>query len=240
MGMYETSSVLITGASQGIGRSIALTFASKTERPLLLLARSEENLRETANLCRQEGARQVAILVCDATRYEDVMALEVPSEFPEPGILINNAGSYLYKRLEETSDDEFRNQIEVNLFTAVNIVKRFLGDLRTSERGLIINICSVGSLFGLADSGAYSSSKHALLGYTRSLREELKDTEIAVTAVNLGQTHSTSWDESDMSPERLINPTDVANLLVTIAQLSSRSVVEEIKLQPQRGRVPAM
>lgn len=240
MGMYETSCVLITGASQGIGRSIALTFASKTDRPLLLLARNEENLKETARLCKQAGARQVELLVCDATEHEEVMSLKIPEGFPRPGILINNAGSYLYKRLEETSVDEFRNQIEVNLFTAVNTVKRFLADLRTHERGLIINICSVGSLFGLADSGAYSSSKHALLGYTRSLREELKDTEIAVTAVNLGQTHSTSWDESDMSPERLINPTDVAKLLVTISGLSSRSVVEEIQLQPQKGRVPAM
>ena len=130
--------------------------------------------------------------------------------------------------------------METNLFAAVHIVKRFLPDLRKADRALIINICSVGALRGFSDSGAYSSSKHALLGYTRSLREELKKTDIAVSAINLGQTHSTSWDESDMSPERLINPTDVASLLVTISELSPRSVVEEILIQPQHGRVPPM
>lgn len=237
---YKESSVLITGASQGIGRSIAITFAASTRRPILLLARNEENLEQTKLLCEEAGAGRVEVLVCDATNMEDVLNLEIPKNFPQPGIIINNAGSYLYKTLADTTDEEFRYEMEVNLFAAVHVIKRFLPDLRKADRALIINICSVGALRGLADSGAYSSSKHALLGYTRSLREELKKTDIAVTAVNLGQTHSTSWDESDMSPERLINPTDVASLLVTISELSPRSVVEEILIQPQHGRVPAM
>ncbi|MDZ7718928.1 MAG: SDR family oxidoreductase [Balneolaceae bacterium] len=237
---YKESSVLITGASQGIGRSIAITYSASTRRPILLLARNEENLKQTKLLCEEAGANQVEVLVCDATNMEDVLNLQMPENFPQPGIIINNAGSYLYKTLADTTDKEFRYEVNVNLFAAVNIIKRFLPDLRKEDRALIINICSVGALRGLADSGAYSASKHALLGYTRSLREELKKTDIAVTAINLGQTHSTSWDESDMSPERLINPTDVASLLVTISELSSRSVVEEILIQPQHGRVPAM
>jgi short-subunit dehydrogenase len=237
---YKESSVLITGASQGIGRSIAITFAASTRRPILLLARNQKNLEQTKFLCEEAGANQVEVLVCDAAKMEDVLNLEIPENFPNPGIIINNAGSYLYKTLAETTDEEFRHEINVNLFTAVHIIKRFLPDLRKEDRALIINICSVGALRGLKDSGAYSTSKHALLGYTRSLREELKKTDIAVTAVNLGQTHSTSWDESDMSPERLINPTDVASLLVSISELSPRSVVEEILIQPQHGRVPAM
>lgn len=206
----------------------------------MLLARNKKNLKETKCLCEQAGAEQVEILVCDATNMENVLNLKIPESVPDPGIIINNAGSYLYKSLSETSDEEFRHQVETNLFAAVHIVKRFLPELRKADRALIINICSVGALRGFGDSGAYSSSKHALLGYTRSLREELKKTDIAVSAINLGQTHSTSWDESDMSPERLINPTDVAKLLVTISELSPRSVVEEIIIQPQHGRVPPM
>ena len=237
---YLKSSVLITGASQGIGRSIAITFAASTQRPLLLLARNEENLIESKSLCEKAGARNIAVLPCDATNYSEIVDLEIPDGFPAPGLIINNAGSYLYKSLSETTDDEFRKQIDVNLFTAVNIVKRFLPGAKKMDRALIINICSVGALTGLKDSGAYSAAKHALLGYTRSLREELKDTNVGVTAVNLGQTHSPSWDESTMSPERLINPSDIAALLVTISQLSARSLVEEIIIQPQHGRVPAM
>ncbi len=237
---YRESSVLITGASQGIGRSIAITFAAKTTRPLLLLARNRPNLEETAELCKKAGANHVEILSCDATSEEDVNSITLPENFPNPGIVINNAGSYLYKPLADTSNDEFHKQIDINLFTAVNTTNRFLPDLMKLERGLIINICSVASLWGFPDSGAYAAAKHALLGYTRSLREELKETNVAVTAINLGQTHSTSWDESDMSPDKLINPTDVASLLVTITELSERTVLEEVTLQPQHGRVAPM
>ncbi len=237
---YNNSSVLITGASQGIGRSIAITFAAKTLRPLLLLARNKNNLQETKELCEKAGAQHVEIVTCDAVSEEETESIIIPEGFPQPGLIINNAGSYLYKPLAITTNSEFRNQIDVNLFTAVNIVKRFLPDLLKMNRALIVTICSVGSLRGLGDSGAYSAAKHALLGYTRSLREELKNTNVAVSAINLGQTHSTSWDESDMSPERLINPTDVATLIVSLSELSERSVVEEIIMQPQHGRVPAM
>lgn len=234
---YKNSSVLITGASQGIGRSIAITFAATTTRPILLLSRNADKLEETKLLCKKAGADSVTCLTCDATDEEKLQRLTLPADVPDPGILVNNAGSYLFKKVTETTADEFHKQINVNLFTAVNIVNRFLYGLRTLNRSLIINICSVGALHGLGESGAYSSAKHALLGYTRSLRDELKNTNIGVTAINLGQTHSPSWDESSMSPERLIDPSDVSALIVQMTKLSPRTLVEEITLQPQHGRV---
>ncbi len=234
---YQKSSVLITGASQGIGRNISISFAAQTNRPLLLLARNAENLEKTADLCREAGSKQVAVLVCDATSPTELQKLLLPKGFPNPGIIVNNAGSYLYKKLEDTTNEEFQNQIDINLFTAVNVVQRFLPTLKKQDRALIVNICSVASLKGYGDSGAYSAAKHALLGYTRSLREELIETQIGVTAINLGQTHSSSWAGSDMNPTKLIHPTDVANLIVAISNLSPQSVVEEISIQPQHGKV---
>lgn len=234
---YKKTSVLITGASQGIGRCIAIAFASQTGRPLLLLARNTENLETTADLCREAGSKQIAIIACDATSPSELQQISLPKGFPQPGIIINNAGSYLYKKLEDTANEEFQNQIDINLFTAVNVVQRFLPTLKNLDRALIVNICSVASLKGYGDSGAYSAAKHALLGYTRSLREELMQSQIAVTAINLGQTHSTSWAESDMSSNKLIHPNDVANLIIAISNLSAQSVVEEISIQPQHGKV---
>ncbi|CAN5248649.1 SDR family oxidoreductase [soil metagenome] len=238
--IFKHSSVLITGASRGIGRSIAITFAATTIRPLLLLSRSEEMLNKTKELCQQAGAEMVDVIACDATEPHQLEKIKLKEGFPEPGIIINNAGGYLYKKVTETTKDEFFQQINLNLFTAVNVVNRFLATLRRFDRALIINVCSVGALQGLAESGAYSSSKHALLGYTRSLRSELMNTDIGVTAINLGQTHSPSWEESTMSPAMLINPTDVASLIVQMTELSHRSVVEEIIIQPQHGRVSPM
>lgn len=237
---FQDTSVIITGSSRGIGRHIAVAFASRTNHSLILLARSEEGLEETRNLCREAGAEKVLIIPCDLTDEQQILAIAVPEHFPEPGILINNAGSYLYKMLADTGTGEFMEQMQTNLFSAVHVTNRFLKNLKNRERGLIINICSVGSLEGLKDSGAYAASKHALLGYTRSLRKELINTNIGVTAVNLGQTKSTSWEGSDIDPMLLIDPDDVATLLVTLSQFSSRTVAEEILLKPQHGRVPPM
>jgi short-subunit dehydrogenase len=206
----------------------------------MLIARTTNDLEQTKILCEEAGAENVCIIPCDLTDSEAVANIKLLEDFPPPSILINNAGLYLYKTLEQTSYEEFQNQMQVNLFTAVNAVDRFLSDLKKLDRGLIINICSSGALEGLPDSGAYASAKHALLGYTRSLRAELLDTQVGVTALNLGQTQSTSWEGSNIDPEKLIDPQDVANLLVALSKLSPRSVAEEIILKPQHGRVPPM
>lgn len=237
---FDQQPVLITGASQGIGRSIAIAFAAETSRPLILMARNAKNLAETQKLCEAEGANHIELVVCDATDAEALKGIKLSAEMPEPALIINNAGSYLYKPLETTTEQEFRHQINVNLFTAVNVTSRFLPTLKEKKRGLIVNISSVGATRGLAESGAYSAAKHALLGYTRSLRKELLGTNIGVTALNLGQTHSPSWSGSSVSPIDLIDPKDVASLIVAISGLSARSVVEELLLQPQHGKVPPM
>ncbi len=237
---FASSSVIITGASRGIGRSIAQIFSGKTEHPLVLIARSQEDLEKTREYCLQAGATKVAIISCDLTNEKEIAEISLPGDFPKPGIIINNAGSYLYKTLQDTESGEFLEQIETNLFSAVYVTNRFLKYLKSRERGLIINICSVGALEGLKESGAYASSKHALLGYTRSLRKELMPSNIAVTAINLGQTKSTSWESSDVNPLLLIDPDDIGRLLVTLTELSPRTVAEEIILKPQHGRVPPM
>lgn len=235
---YKT--VIITGASRGIGRAIALEFARAKDYGLVLIARSEDKLSQTQTECLQAGAPVAEIILCDLSKPKNTADITLPSKLKVPDILINNAGSFLLKPLEKTGYREFNEQVQLNLFTAVNTTKRFLKELKSAERGHIINICSVGALQGLKESGAYSAAKHAMLGYTRSLREELKDTQVAVTAVNLGQTQSTSWEGSSVDSELLIDPADVASIVLNITELSERTVVEEILIAPQHGRVPPM
>lgn len=237
---YTSSSAVITGASQGIGREIALAFASETNHPLLLISRNREKLLETQQLCKEAGASEAEIVTCDLSDREQTRSLAIPANIPPPGILINNAGSFLLKELHETTYPEFNRQIQDNLFTAVNITDRFMEEFKSSDRALIVNICSASSLEGRSESGAYAASKHALLGYSRSLRLELMNTNIGVTAINLGQTHSTSWEGSSINRELLIDPKDVAHLIIALTRFSPRTLAEEITLSPQHGRVPPM
>ncbi|PAU95513.1 SDR family oxidoreductase [Aliifodinibius salipaludis] len=240
MADQKSHSVVITGASRGIGRRIAQAFARETDYALLLVARTESDLKDTQTICRNIGDNHIVIAALDAAAPKAVQKIKVPEDFPTPKIIINNAGSFLLKPLQKTTHEEFTQQVQANLFSAVNITNRFLDDLKSKSNGLVINICSVGAVEGLEDSGAYSASKHALLGYTRSLRQELMETEVGVTAINLGQTQSTSWEGSLIDRDLLIDPDDVANIILNLTQLSPRTVVEEILVKPQHGRVPPM
>lgn len=234
---FKERAVIITGGSKGIGLSIAKVFARTTDRPLVLVARNTVELEEARKACLAEGADKVEILTADITKRE---VSQIDFGKYKPGILINNAGSFLFKELESTSLEEFESQFRINALGAFNLTSNVLPVLKKQERALIVNICSQASLKGLGDSGAYSASKHATLGYTRSLRKELQGTKIAVSAINLGQTYSTSWEGVDIDPNKLIDPEDVGRLIVSLSELSPRSVAEEIILMPQGGEVNPM
>ncbi|SHE31925.1 Short-chain dehydrogenase [Fodinibius roseus] len=240
MSSQETHSVVITGASRGIGRRIALAFARETGYALLLTARTKSDLEDTKTLCGKAGDNRVVVMACNAADPRAVQKCSLPDDFPAAKFVINNAGYFLLKPLEKTTHEEFSGQIESNLYSAVNITNRFLDDLKSKSHGLVINICSEGAVEGRRESGAYATSKHALLGYTRSLRKELMDTEIGVTAINLGQTQSSSWEGSLVDRDLLIDPDDVAEIILNLTRLSPRTVVEEMLVKPQHGRVPPM
>lgn len=235
---FQDSSVIITGGSKGIGLSIAKVFARKTDRAIVLIARNEQELEQARKECLTEGAGQVEILTVDLLDHKAIS--EIDFAVFNPGILVNNAGTFLFKNLENTTLEEFENQFRVNTVGAFNISQKVLPELHKHERGLVVNICSQASLKGYGDSGAYAASKHAALGYTRSLRKELMDSNIAVTAINLGQTYSTSWEGVNVDPNDLIDPEDVGRLIVSLSELSPRSVAEEIILSPQGGDVSPM
>lgn len=235
---FDELSVIITGGSRGIGLSIAKIFSEATNRTIVLVARNKKDLESAKKRCLNWGAKEVNTISLDLTSEEDVNQVDFSAY--NPGILVNNAGSFLFKKLEDTTQSEFQRQFELNTFSVFNITKAVLPELQKQERALVVNICSQASLKGYADSGAYTMSKHALLGYSRSLRKELMATQIAVTAINLGQTYSTSWKDVDVDPSKLIDPEDVGKIIYSLSMLSKQSVAEEINLMPQGGEVAPM
>lgn len=235
---FEDSTVLITGGSKGIGLEIAKVFAANSNHPILLVARNESDLLSAKSDLENLGAKKVNILSLDLS--DSVAIKKANFESYNIAILINNAGSYLYNLLENTSIEQFESQFKINTLSAFALTQEILPSLRKKERALIVNICSQASLRGYADSGAYTMSKHALLGYTRSLRKELYSTNIAVSAINLGQTFSDSWKGIDVDVEKLINPVDVGQIILSLSKLSKRTVAEEINIMPQGGEIPPM
>ncbi len=232
---FENGCVLVTGASQGIGRHIAIELAKHTKLGLLLSARNHKGLDETAGLCKKAGCTSVRIQPADITKEADIGKLVESAISHNCSVLVNNAGYFLSKPVLESDREEYLSQFKINALAAIDVTNRLVPHLKQQSWALVVFTCSVTAQKGQARCGAYSVSKHALNGYIQSLREALLDTNVAVSSLVLGQTHSPSWDGLDVDPERLINPEDVGKAVAMLTTLSPRTCIEELVIRPQKG-----
>lgn len=231
---FEDLSVVITGASRGIGRQIALFFAEHGHHPLVLIARDPNGLAETRQACEERGARHVYTIECNLSDPKELGSVILPEPFNHVGVLVNNAGGYAELDFSESDAAVMHEQFDANVMTAFNAIKHFAPMLMQNNRGYVITVGSLGGLKGLERAVAYATSKHALLGLCRSLRPEFARHNIGVTVVNPGATWSTSWEDEEVIPENLIDARDVARLIYQVTRISPRSVVDELLITPMR------
>lgn len=228
--------VVITGASQGIGRAIAEAFAEEGA-DLFLCSRTmdrqvawQQALMErynisissyNADLSLEAETRAFAARLLDAT--------------PRIDVLVNNAGYFEPGTLHGEPEGQLDAMMRVNLYSAYHLSRALLPRMMQQGSGHIFNICSVAALQAYPAGGSYSVSKWALLGFSRNLREEMKPHGIKVTAVHPGATMTRSWESSGVSPERIMQSEDIARLVVASAALSPQACVEDIIVRPQLG-----
>jgi NAD(P)-dependent dehydrogenase (short-subunit alcohol dehydrogenase family) len=230
--------IVITGASQGIGKAASLAFAGEPGARLALLARNESRLNETAEACRSLGA-EAEVFVCDVTDEAAVRrtAEAVLSMWGAPDVLFNNAGAFRPGGLLDFTPATFREQIEANLTSAFIVTHAFLPSMIEARRGTIFYMGSVASIQAYPGSLAYCAAKHGMLGLARVVREETKDKGIRVTTLLAGATYTPSWESAGLPEERFMPAEDIARTMVDLYRLSDRSVVEEILIRPQLGDI---
>lgn len=231
------ATVVITGASQGIGAAIAAALATEG-RTLCLVARNLENLESVAKVCRDHGA-EARPFQCDVTDENAVrrMAAQVADYAGVPDIVINNAGAFVPGSLVDTPLEVFRSQVEVNLTSAFLVTRAFLPGMSLRGSGLLVFMGSVAAVKGYPGGVAYCAAKHAVLGLARAIREESKSTGLQVSTVLPGATLTPSWDGADIPEERFMPAEDIAAAVRSIVEMSPRTVVEEMLLRPQPGDI---
>ncbi len=232
---FDDLSVVITGASRGIGQQIAWYFAEHGHHPLVLIARDSNGLAGTKQGCEERGSKHVYTAECNLSDPADLKSIILPDPFDKVGVLINNAGGYAELGFTETDASVMHEQFDANVMTAFNTIKHFSPAMLKNDRGYIVTVGSLGGLQGLQRAVAYATSKHALLGLCRSLRTEFARHNIGVTVVNPGATWSTSWENDAVIPENLVDARDVARLIYQVTRMSPRSVVDELLITPMRG-----
>ena len=231
--------IVVTGGSKGIGRAVVSRFL-RAGYPVAACARSAADLAAlTTELAADVPGAVLHTLSADLSKQADcarfaafVLALGLPVE-----ALVNNAGAFTPGRLQDEPADgsQLRQMLAVNLLSAYDVTLPLLPGLIGRGRGHIFTICSTASITAYPNGGSYGIAKHALLGFTKNLREELKTSGVRVTAVLPGPTLTASWAGVDLPAERFVQANDVAEAVFSAYSMSPHAVVEELLIRPQLG-----
>ncbi|MGN7784239.1 SDR family NAD(P)-dependent oxidoreductase [Niabella sp. 22666] len=228
--------IVITGASRGIGFAIAEIFAQNGYN-LLLTSRSDINLyKAMETLQTKYDTIEIRAKAFDLSVKEEAIAFGAWClQYATPQILVNNTGSFEPGNIGDEADSALENQIATNLYSAYHVTRALLPAMKQEKSGHIFNMCSIASLMAYPNGGAYSISKYALHGFSTNLREELKTQGIKVTSVFPGAVLTDSWEGFDNSTKRIMEVTDVAEMIWAASKLSFAACVEDIILRPQLG-----
>lgn len=226
---------LITGASRGIGRAVALALAGEGLN-VSLLSRSFELTDSLAEECRQKGVKALAF-ACDVSDPEQV-ASAVSGSLAALGsidVVVNNAGVFLDKPLTDVSLSEWKHVIDVNLTGTFLVTQAVLPSMLQREQGLIIQIASSAALQGYHGQTAYCASKHAMLGLSRALQTEVQSKGIRVHTLCPGGVATefvkgTSLEERFVG-QTMIQPEDMASLVVMLVQTPMNVSIPEIEIR---------
>ncbi|MCU5599330.1 SDR family oxidoreductase [Bacillus wiedmannii] len=231
-GRLQDKVIVITGASSGIGEQVAMQVAEQGATPVLM-ARTEEKLKALAEKIKETYNTPCYYYVLDVSEETEVQSVfsKVLQEVGRIDILVNNAGFGIFKTFEDASMDEVKDMFQVNVFGLVACTKAVLPHMVKRNEGHIINIASLAGKIATPKSSAYAATKHAVLGFTNSLRMELSSTNIFVTAINPGPIDTNFFEIADQSGtyvknmgRYMLKPTYVAEQIVKSMQTKKREV----------------
>ena len=189
----QGKTVVITGASAGIGKATALEMAARGAR-LVLAARRLEALEGVAVACRLAGA-QASVVQADVRNMEDCRRLIQSAGAVD--VLVNNAGFAVFDAIEGARAEELRDMMDTNFFGAVNCTQAVLPKMLARGSGSIVNVSSIAGLMGYARMGGYCATKFALTGFTEALRDEVLSRGVHVALVCPGTTETEFFEKAE-------------------------------------------
>ncbi|MFD1673846.1 3-ketoacyl-ACP reductase [Alicyclobacillus fodiniaquatilis] len=222
---------LVTGAGKGIGKVIATKLAAEGVH-LALLARTKADLESLAQTIEKTSDVRVGTAVADVadrTAVEAALA-ELKETVGPVDMLINNAGTATFGSVAEMAPEEWERIVKVNLFGTYYVTRGVLPDMMARNDGVIINVSSTAGLRGAATTSAYSASKFGVMGFTESLMQEARKHNIRVTALTPSTVNTELASRAGLkigSEDRMMQPEDVADLVLAILNLPPRVFVNQ-------------
>lgn len=230
---------MITGATRGIGKQIALTLANEGYNIVLNYRTENDELKQLKNEIENKKVKCLTVQG-DVTNFEDCkqMIESAIKEFGKVDVLVNNAGITKDMLLARMKEEDFKQVIDVNLVGTFNMTKNVISYMMKARNGRIINISSVVGIAGNAGQTNYSASKAGIIGFTKSLAKEVASRNILVNAVAPGfiETNMTDVLKQEVKDEiakniplkRMGTPQDVANVVKFLASEDSSYITGQV------------
>ncbi len=231
---------LVTGASKGIGKAIAIGLASEGCH-LALVARNEKNLKTTAQKCKEVSPNcRTLCLPYDLSKMEGIESLvqKTISELGGLNILINNAGKSNRAYTQKAHLDKWDEVLDLNLRSMIHLTRFALPQMLQGEWGGIINIASVSGKLTSKTHAIYTATKHGVMGFTGSLYEDVRESNIKVCAICPGYVDTPLVDKINLIKERMIRPEDIADTVNFVLKMNDTACPVEILIRPQRTPYP--
>ncbi len=232
----QQKGIWITGASSGIGKASAKEFA-RTGSKVFVSSRRKSELDRLNSELENENL-SLEIFPCNIASYSNVeQTVKKILSNNTIDCLINNAGITSFKLAEDNSINEINDIVHTNLLGPIYSIKSVLPSMIKQGGGTIINILSVVTKKVFTKSSAYSASKQGLIGYTNSLREEVREQNVRIINVIPGATQTPMWN-SDMREkygDRMMTAEEIAQVIVWLYLQKGNIVTEEIVLRPILG-----
>jgi NADP-dependent 3-hydroxy acid dehydrogenase YdfG len=224
--------ILVIGATGGIGSETA-RLLKQSGGKVFIAGQNRDRLQALQAELKLADSQ---VLSLDVTSNDSVAAAAaaIHAEGGALDILINAAGVGIIKPLESLTEDDFRTSLDINLVGSFLVMKHFLPPMKERKKGLIVHLPGVLGKTPMAGAAAYAASKYGLNGMLKSIREELKRTDIRITNIFLGGTDTPFWDEIDLRVQRdkFVTAAEAARSIWFLCQQPSSGVVSEMVLQP--------
>lgn len=237
MELLQNKKVLVIGATGDIGAETArLLHGNKAV--VYITGRDQDKLSALGDRIGIPAERRFELDITDRQAVQRV-ADTLHGELSKVDILVNAAGIGIIKPIDQLSYEEFDRSIDTNLKGSFYLLKSFLPPMKEAKKGLIINIPGVLGKAPMAGASAYAASKYGLNGMLKSVREELKRTQVRITNLYLGGVDSAFWDNIDLRVQRdkMITAKEAARAVWFLCQQPSSGVVSEMVVQPFNHQV---
>ncbi|MBW8687071.1 3-ketoacyl-ACP reductase [Chitinophaga rhizophila] len=235
MQSLKGKTAVITGAGKGLGKAMALALAAEGVH-LGLIARTATDLEAVAAAAKEQNADiQVAYATADVGDYQQVKAAvaSLAGTLKTIDILVNNAGILAYGGILEVPVEQWEKVMQVNVMGTYYMVREVLPYILEQGKGDIINVASTAGLKGAAKMSAYGASKAAVINLTEAIMQEVRKSNVRVTTVNpstIATEMTLSANFTDGNAEKVLQPEDLAFLVVNNLKLPPRAFVKEVGL----------